>query len=541
MLWVEPEAPVTAAVVAFALGLAGFLYSLTRRIGFSLAIGLLLFVATFAAAAFKFRIAAMNLHVYDAFFYLAGVTEVGFFIQTFSGTALLFAAIIVAGGALLTMSFRAERPHALGRVASFALAGVSMAVLGSSGWWLGDRRPTYFDDKQYVFSAFISSLSDLPALVREKGVLEMSAQAALTPVISDKIACTAPQGAPDIVFFLNESTMPPGVYPQLNFPEETAPFFRSHDGKLHRLRVETFGGGTWLSDFSALTGLSTNSFGNMRNFAMQLMTGRLRHTLPQYLRACGYDTTIIYPSMAEFAGSGRFYRAIGFDKVIDRREHKAPDDRQRDAFYYDQVLKVLAQADQSEVRRPQFIVASSMATHGPWDFRYAPEAMKRGERTVWTGDKAFDEYLWRIVLAKRDRDAFRAKLRKAYPKQPFLFVNYGDHQPALTRLPLEKATEIADKGTAWQLNPTSKAFETYYSIETMGFAPRVAMPDTPILEIPHLATLTVAAAGLPLDPVYERRLWLMNVCKGLYTTCTDRAAVLAFQRWMVDSRWIVQR
>lgn len=541
VLWVEPEAPVTAFVLIFCIGLAGFLYALTRRVGFSLVIGLSLFVAIYATSVFKFRIAQMNLHVYDIFFYLAGLTELGFFIETFGSIALVFAALVVAGAVLLVWSFRLEAPHAMGRAMSFGLAAVAAGLLALGGWWLGERRPSFFDDKQYVFSAFIGSLSDLPALVREKGVLEMSAQAALTPVVSEKIACTAQQGAPDIVLFLNESGMPPGVYPNLAYPEEVAPFFTSHDGKVHRLRVETFGGGTWLSDFSALTGLSTNSFGNMRNFAMQLMTGRLRHTLPQYLRACGYDTTIIYPSMAEFAGSGRFYRAIGFDRVIDRSEHKAPDDRQRDAFYYDQVLNVLARADEQEFRRPQFIVASSMATHGPWNFRFAPDAMKPGEKTVWTGDKEFDEYLWRLVLAKRDRDAFRATLNKRYPKSPFLFVNFGDHQPALARLPVENALEIADKGMAWQLDPAARAFETYYSIEAKNFSPRLAMPDFPILEIPHLATLTVAAAGLPLDPVYERRLWLMNACKGLYATCGDRGAVLAFQRWMVDSRWIVQR
>ena len=101
--------------------------------------------------------------------------------------------------------------------------------------------------------------------------------------------------------------------------------------------------------------------------------------------------------------------------------------------------------------------------------------------------------------------------------------------------------DIANSGTAWQLDPASRAFETYYAIEAMGFKPAISMPAFPILEIPHLATLTVAAAGLPLDPVYDRRMWLMNQCVGLYTACADRGAVLAFQRWMVDSRWIVQR
>ena len=218
VLLVEPEAPVTLHVLIFSAGLFGLLYALTRRIGLSLVIGLLLFVAVFGTSAFKFKIAAMNLHVYDVFFYLSGISEVFFFVSTFGKTAIVFAVVIAAGGALLYSSFRMEAPHALGRAGSFGLFAVALAALGGSGWWLGDRRPTYFDDKQYVFSAFISSLSDLPALVREKGVLEMSAQAALTPVISDKIACTAPEGSPDIVLFLNESGMPHGVYPQLAYP-----------------------------------------------------------------------------------------------------------------------------------------------------------------------------------------------------------------------------------------------------------------------------------------------------------------------------------
>jgi hypothetical protein len=260
--------------------------------------------------------------------------------------------------------------------------------------------------------------------------------------------------------------------------------------------------------------------------------------LPQYLKACGYETTIIYPSLAEFAGSARFYRAIGFDRVIDRKTHKAPDERQRDAFYYAQVRKVFDDARQRESRRPQFIVASSMSTHSPWDFRFAPDQVRPGENLRWTGNAEFDEYLWRLVLAKRDRDAFRADLARSFPGKPVLFVNYGDHQPALARLPLENATEIADKGAAWQLDPASRAFETYYSIDALGFTPRAPMPDAPILEIPHLATVAIEAAGLPLDPVFARRAQLLRLCGGLYTTCADKGAVLSFQRWLVDQGWM---
>ncbi|MBX9759747.1 MAG: sulfatase-like hydrolase/transferase [Beijerinckiaceae bacterium] len=540
---VEDEILPRLLVAAFFFGSFGFVYAVSGRRWFSLALVALAFVAVYLCSALKFSMVAMNLHAYDALFYLFSFAQLNFFWQTFPLYALIALAGVASLVALLLTLWWRERPAAMGRIGYSALALAGLLVTGATGSVIAGRGASFFDPHRHIFSAFIGSLADIPQLMSARGYLQISAQASLAPIPMDAIACRPEGTAPDIVLFLNESLMPPAVYPQINFPEETKPFFKSFDGRIHNMRVETFGGGTWLTDFSALTGLSTSMFGNMRNFAAQLTTGRLRHTLPQYLKACGYDTAIIYPSLAEFAGSAKFYRSIGFDRVIDRSTHKAPDERQRDAFYYNEVRKVLDRAGTGEggKRRPQFIVASSMSPHSPWNFRFAPEAVKPGETTRWNADPEIDEYLWRIVLAKRDRDAFRADLKQAYPERPFLFVSYGDHQPALTRLPLANAEAIAQTGSAWQLDPTSKAFQTYFAIEGQGFTPQIAMPDAPILEVPHLATLTVAAAGLPLDPVYARRLRLLEQCKGLYMTCEDRGAVMAFQRWLVDAGWIAQR
>jgi hypothetical protein len=527
-----------ALVSACLAGIAGMLFALTRRAGFALGLILALMAILFAASRFKFGIVAMNLHVYDVAFYLFSMAQASFFLQTFPLEAAVVAAGLGASVAFLVFAWRKEAPRALRRAGTAALIVASLGASAGASALLIQRGAPIFNENENIYSAFIASLGDLPALMQARGYLEMSAQASLAPGLPEPIICEPTQTPPDIVLFLNESAMPPSVYPQLAYPQEVLPFFQSHDGRIHKLRVETFGGGTWLSDFSALTGLSTNMFGSMRNFAAQLTAGRLRHTLPQYLKACGYETTIIYPSLAEFAGSARFYRAIGFDRVIDRKTHKAPDERQRDAFYYAQVRKVFDEARQRESRRPQFIVASSMSTHSPWDFRFAPDQVRPGEDLRWTGNAEFDEYLWRLVLAKRDRDAFREDLARSFPGKPFLFVNYGDHQPALARLPLENATEIADKGAVWQLDPASRAFETYYSIDALGFTPQAPMPDAPILEIPHLATAAVTAAGLPLDPVFARRAQLLRVCGGLYTTCPDKGAVLSFQRWLVDQGWM---
>jgi phosphoglycerol transferase MdoB-like AlkP superfamily enzyme len=246
------------------------------------------------------------------------------------------------------------------------VCGVGLLSLGA--WPLNGRNADFFNERNFAISSFLTSFADLPQLYSYNGLIEVAPKPSIRPISADAITCK-PQGVtPDIVMMLNESSMPPGVYPGLVYPEELTPFFTSFDGRIHPLRVETFGGGTWLSDFSALTGLSTHSFGNLRNFVANFMTGRLRHSLPQYLRACGYETAIIYPASAGFAGVGRFYEAIGFDRVIDTSVHKAVDQRQRDAFYLGEAAKFL-EAQTQGPRKPRFVVLSSMSTHSPFTSR----------------------------------------------------------------------------------------------------------------------------------------------------------------------------
>jgi hypothetical protein len=158
----------------------------------------------------------------------------------------------------------------------------------------------------------------------------------------------------------------------------------------------------------------------------------------------------------------------------------------------------------------------------------------------WNNDPEFDEYLWRLLLAKRDRDSFRAQVAREFPSQPFLFIGYGDHQPALSKIPLEDPVAIADNGRSWQLDPQARAFETYYSVDALNFTPKMTLPDARIIEVPNLATIAVMAAGLPLDAVYKRRAQLMKTCDGLFEDCADKGALLTFQHWFADAGWVTR-
>jgi hypothetical protein len=540
-LWrMEPDPHLFFPVAAFFILLSAVGFAVTARRRFATLFAMTLFLWVYVAAAAKFALVAMKLHVYDVIFYGFSTAPVEFFFSAYRERAYALTALSVAVVVALTLVWRAERPSILlarhrviGLVGGGAMAVASVAPLTA-------RNADFFNEDHYSFSSFLSSFGDLPQLLRFNGIIEQGPGPEPTTTVAAPIDCRPTSTPPDIVLFLNESAMPPGVYDKLVYPDELKPLFQSADGRIHPLRVETFGGGTWLTDFSVLTGLSTRSFGNLRNFAANFMNGRLHHSLPQYLRACGYETSLIYPASAGFAGVGRFYEAIGFERVIDTSVHHASDQRQRDAFYLGEVAKII-EAKTDGPRKPRFVVVSSMSTHSPWDFRFAPEAVREGETTRWNEDPEFDEYLWRLTLAKRDRDAFRAELAARVPSRKILYVDYGDHQPALAKVPLDNALAIADEGRSWQLDPTSKAFETYFAVKAQGFEPRWPDSYLPMLEAAHLPTIIAQAAGLPLDAVYKRRARLLEVCKGLYATCPDRAAVLNFQRWLVSTGYLAQR
>ncbi len=541
-LWrTEPDTSLffpVAGVFAL-LSIIGF--SLTRRWRFATLMAVCLFLAVDIAASAKFALVAMKLHVYDVIFYGLSAAPIEFFLSAYKDQALELGGLALAVVAAMVLAWRMEAPTRLGwRGRSGALVGAS-ALMGVSLTPLLTRNADFFNESHFTFSSFLSSLGDLPQLVRFNGVIETGPGPAPTATLAPPIECRPGTTPPDIVLVLDESSMPPGVYDQLVYPEELKPFFASMDGRVHPFRVETFGGGTWLTDFSVLTGLSTRSFGNLRNFAANFMTGRLHHSLPQYLKACGYETSIVYPASAGFAGVGRFYEAIGFDHVIDTSVHHAPDQRQRDAFYLGEIAKVLEAPAKDGVRRPRFVATQTMSTHSPWDFRFAPEALRPGETTRWNKDSEFDEYLWRLVVARRDRDAFRAKLAHDLPGRKILYVDYGDHQPALAKVPLEDNRAIADEGRSWQLDPRSKAFETYYAIAAQGFTPSWSASSMSLVEAANLPTVIAEAAGLPLDEVFKRRAQLLETCNGLYATCDNRAAVLNFQRWLVSTGRLAQR
>src|SRR5690606_1092226 len=112
---------------------------------------------------------AMNLHAYDALFYLFSVAQLSFFQQTFPVYALIALAGVAGLAGLLFALWRGETPTALGRIRYSALGLVGLAVTATSGAALASRGATFFDPNRHIFSAFIGSLADIPQLMSARG------------------------------------------------------------------------------------------------------------------------------------------------------------------------------------------------------------------------------------------------------------------------------------------------------------------------------------------------------------------------------------
>ena len=506
----------------------------TRRPLFSLGLVGALLVSLALASKTKSLMMAMTLHAWDFVYFSRSPAEILFMIEHYpeemreAGIAL--AAMLAFGAALLWFD-----PLRVRRRVAGACLGVSAAAVVLLYQILGAPDVSYFFRGRYLLSSFFISIPEAAGVMRAGGFFAARAGAGPTDAIRPGLSCPVSANYPSIVLTLNESAFPPNQFSSLAYTPALLEHFRGPDGKIHKLGVETFGGGTWLTEFNVLTGLSTWPLGNVRTYVGRLLQGRIKHALPSYLRACGYETMAFYPAPGDFVNSRPFYASLGFDHFYDAKDMKARG-QERDAFYYAKAL-AQARAHFASSDKPLFIFIITSATHFPYDARMSPEDDIEGGGE---GNSAeFNEYLRRLALGQKDHEAFRAGLAAAFPGRKFVLAHFGDHQPfiagALQDVPDEEiATGAPDPAKLSQL------YETYYKFEPLN-TKLVPTPDFDKIDSPYLSTLLLLAAGVPLDDAFNARERLMRLCAGKLAGCVAAEAVGRLYRGLIEAGLLVDR
>lgn len=506
--------------------MGGLILALSRRPLFSLVLTTLLVALIFLVSRAKQEAMNMVLHAYDLIFYLSSWSTISFLLTSYRSHMVALGAAIAAVVVLAALTWRLDDLRVRVRSA-VALTGVFAAL---TAWGAHARAPlheaVFFTDDRYV-SSFFSSLSETAAVLM-RGHLAEAAENATGGPFTGARTCAPHAPPPHIILIHQESTVPPSHFPNLAYDHGIDPFFKSKDGTLRKLRVETFAGASWLTEFSILAGMSTHAFGSMRPYVQSVMAGKLRDALPQFLENCGYRNVLVYPMLRNFVANDQFYAKIGLHQVIDAHDQGAKRPNERDRFYYDTGLGVIDKHVASAAGKPLFLYIQTQASHAEYNFTYEPQVKVAGGGPGT--DPQVSEYLRRLGMAAMDYRYLKDELTRRFPNERFLIVSYGDHQPDVTRKVLGSEYE---RGVL-TMDRHPKAYVTYYAADGVNFEPG-PLPELDLVDVPYLGGIILDAAHLPLPDTYRERKRLMTLCKGRYYGCSSRGEILAFHRRLLNS------
>jgi len=524
----EPIAARFGFAVAVTVAITSFVSLLSRRLLFASVIASSLVVVVFLISLEKQAKMNMGLHSYDLFFYLNADT-LGFLWSDYRRYVVAALAALVAATIAAVLAWRFDTTR-LSRLASGLTLVAAIAAAGTfepqaSG--VDDAFRLFTQNNSFVSAFYLSWSETWGTLVRGQ-LVEAAARTPLPDFASESL-CALSAKPPHIVLIHQESLVPPSLFPRLQYDRTLDRFFLSDDGRMHRLRVETYGGGSWVTEFALLAGISAKAFGDMRMFVQVLMEDRLKETLPQELANCGYRTLMLFPMSNGFLSLDRFYLSIGFSEILDRRAQGAPTIRERDRFYFQNALDAMDHHFKSS-DRPLFVYIQTMASHGPYDSAYMPEVNVPGGGPGTSAEMS--EYLRRAAMASLDRDFFMDEIKRRFPDEPILVVRYGDHQPSATRDLINNVwgDNSPDVGPDGSPGP----FITFYAVAGHNF-PVPPLPEYDPLDVAYLGTVILEASGLPLSAAQRERERLMMVCAGRYSGCEPRSEILAFHRRLINS------
>lgn len=487
-----------------------------------------------AVSAMKYHHSGMKLTVSDLALVRAGTLR--FLVQQYRRTAIaaLALAALFAILMLTPVAFDASPALPLPLRTGFLIAAAMLCVL----LYRSGARSAYFkssvSEPAHYFSSFIASVFDVASWRRTGGLQ-------FVDIAPQGIGLDAPAAAqspnqPDIIVIQHESVFDPRLF-GLPIEPWLQRFLGPPTGLYGRLHVEIFGGGSWQTEFSLLTGLASRSFGPDAYFLFQRGVGRFHHSLPLLLKGLGYRTMLAAGCERSFVNYDAFYGSIGVDERWFTEDFPPPFDKaQFDATNSDGLLLDAALTGfESSIARdpaPRFMMLLTNYNHGPHNRRTVPAGRYETERAFAfksLPDTQYAEYYARLADTAACWQRLKAELAARFPNRPMLIVRYGDHHPVMTRR-IEAALGLADD--------TQRQFETFYAIEGINMQPLpVALEPNRALDIAFLGTVALQAAGLPLDAVSATRAGLIDECGADYFA-SPSLRKRGFHRTLVDQEFV---
>ena len=345
----------------------------------------------------------------------------------------------------------------------------------------------------------------------------------------------APKEHPDIIQVLEESTFDPSNFTGCTIPQCHVKMFQpdQYTRATGPLRTHTFGGGTWVSEFSVITGMPQDIFGSAGMYAPFVLAPRIRDSLPMQLNRLGYLTIGVYPAGGNFINARNAYKAYGFDKFYDVNDLGLVEWHTSDAQMFAAVKKVYD--ENKKPGQPIFIMVLTLKQHGPHDTTPLKDLSPPFNRGLLPNLPANQElnmsaYLARLQASNEGMTQLEQDF--LHRPEPTVIMHFGDHQPSFGGLIRNMPRTLPSKLQPYKDNLT------YYMIKSNFPGP--ALPQYPMLDIAYLPAMVLKAADLPEDPYFAALSDMESRCEGLYEDCPNKPLLESYYTWTFDHLHVFQ-
>ncbi|MEQ4671150.1 LTA synthase family protein [Providencia manganoxydans] len=326
---------------------------------------------------------------------------------------------------------------------------------------------------------------------------------------------------PDILLLLQESTVNPNIYKLPEGTELPDLFMFQQDNQLtahSAMRVQTFGGGTWLSEFAALTGLNSDDFGSQKSGVFYFIVDHLNNSLFKEMKANGYYTVVLTPFNRGAYHSGHAYQMLGVDRIIQPQELGHPGKLQDNLWTIstDDMLKYAKEILAKETDKPVFIFSLTMYEHGPYKESHSDDYGLKGKVKHADSAGEFSHYMEKIVAsdkAMRDFVDFMAKRER-----PLMFLYFGDHQPGISL-------------NQYQSEFVNPAFITQFTLRD-NLKSGNSIKTGSLTDITFLGGMLLERANLKVSPFYEANIKMRHLCNGKLDDCEDKRLLESYRHYI---------
>ena len=329
---------------------------------------------------------------------------------------------------------------------------------------------------------------------------------------------------PDIIVFLQESTVNPEIYnlPGVQLPPLT--MFQSNPATRIQgwLRVHTFGGRTWMSEFALFSGLVSRDFGSAAGSVFYTVTPHLHTSLFKVLKASGYSTAVLTPCNKSDYHADSAYRDFGVDRVIQPQDLGYPANNFENLWEIEsrEMVKYAKKILETQPRHPMLLFVLSMKEHGPYNSKHADTCGLSASIKDPTLVGRLNDYMERLKSLNSATEEFSDYL--LHRKRPTIFLYFGDHQ-----------ANIESPNIRYRVAERDPAYLTQFVLRDNLTGPPPAVGE--VTDLAFIGGLLLERAGIKPDALFSANIRMRKLCHGRLQDCPDSTLVQSYNHYLYQT------